>query len=474
MKIDIQKLGPLQIYKLFGRLDTAGSQCLEQNLDTNLTENIRCVLLDMHAMDYISSAGLRVILVLSKKLKATQGELGLIRVGDYCMELLKVTGFADAFPIYKTTQEADRLTQRFTDKKKFSENWDILGERDLQCGTVKVMPIKDGKTAVTLHGDINDILNARVTAGQIAEMKLSDIGYAFGIGALGKDAAACMPALGHIMTTGRAISWLPTDGADTADMLLVQSGQGHITLKTAYHVALDSGFDELLYFQSAKTDGTDLSTLFRALFKMAKTCCPGYKGLLAVCMRANVQALYGVGIKRPPVKENTPKDGKAINHANHAKAWFTLDESPRLNDVTALIIGVGLNLMDDLSDFDETVLSRMFPLNPIQLGGKSELLMLYGASYGHLAMPDKPVNLEKEIEAVLTEGQFLDMRQLDVRSTIKQALIGIGYVNDCKVMETAEENLKFPHRPSPPASARKAIINAYRKAGNRVNEADIN
>ncbi len=469
MKIDIKKFGPVHIYNLCGRLDTAGSQRLEQLLDTHLTEDIRCVMLDMGKTEYISSAGLRVVLVLYKKLKANKGALGLTRVSDYCQELLKVTGFADTFPICNTTEAADRLTQRFVNKNNFSQNWNMLGKRDLQCGTVTVMPINDGNASLTLNGDIKDILHARVTEAQIAEMKLSDLGYAFGIGALGKDVAACMPVLGQMMTTGRAISWLPADGADTADMLLVQSGQGQMSLKMAYHVSMGGGFDELLYFQSAKTEGTDITTLFRALFKMAKICCPAYKGLLAVCMRADVNALYGVGMKRPPVQANTPEDGKAIDHANHAKTWFADDELPRLNDVTALIIGVGLNLMDDLSNFDETVLGSMLPLSPIQLGGKSEVLMLYGASYGRLPMPDKPVDLEKEIESVLAEGEFLDMRQLDIRSTITQALIGIGYVNDCNVMNAPEENWNYPAYQPPFASARKTILNAYRNAAKPVN-----
>jgi len=466
MNINLQKQGPIQIYKLQGRLDNSGAKSLEQELKVSFTGDVLCVLFDMEGMDYLSSAGLRIILVLYKRLKAKNGELALIGVGEYCREVLNVTGFAETFPIFQTMEAANNFARRFANDKHFSDNWLSLGERILECGTVKVMPTGVGKTSVKLYGDIKELLYSGMTAPQVVGKKLSELKYSFGIGALGKDVDACMPVLGQMMTTGRAIEWLPADGADIADMLVVQQGQGEITVRSAFNISIQDGFNEHLFFQSAETGGTDLTTLFRALFKMAKSNCPDYKGLIAVCMRADIGELYGNGMKRPPIQENAPKDGKTINHPNNVKSWFNRDESHRFNNVTSLIVGVGLNLMDDLSEFDENVLGKMFHLNPANLGGKSEILMLHGASFGELAFPDRPVDLDREIDEVLKNGEFLDMRQLGLHTTINKALIGISYVCDCE-LQPIDPPLSGTKKPvgteSPPSAARKKILNAYHK-----------
>jgi len=468
MNINLQKQGPIQIYKLEGRLDTSGAKSLEQELKVNFTGEVLCVLLDMERMDYLSSAGLRIILVLYKRLKAKNGGLALIGVGQYCQEVLNVTGFAETFPIFKTTEDADNFARRFANVKSFSDNWLSLEKRDLQCGTVKVMPTGAGKTSIKLYGDIKELLYSRMTASQVAEKKLAELKYSFGIGALGKDVGACMPVLGQMMTTGRAIEWLPADGADAADILVVQQGQGDIAVRTTFNISIQDGFNELLFFQSTEIRGTDLTTLFRALFKMAGSYCPDYKGLIAVCMRAEAGELYGNGMKRSPIQANAPGDGKTINHPNNAKSWFFNDKSHRFNNVTSLIVGVGLNLMDDLSGFDENVLGQMFHLNPANLGGKSEILMLHGASFKELAFADKPVDLDKEIDEVLKNGEFLDMRQLGLHTTIKQALIGVSYVCDCELQPTdppSPGNEKSVNSQSPPSAPRKNILNAYHKIG---------
>ena len=122
--------------------------------------------------------------------------------------------------------------------------------------------------------------------------------------------------------------------------------------------------------------------------------------------------------------------------------------------------------MDDLSEFDESVLGQMFHLNPISLGGKSEMLLLHGASYKELTRDEKPVDLDKEIETVIEDGEFLDMRQLDLRTTIKQALIGVSYVSECRLhttdvsIKTSKESPSSNPRTSVP---RKDVLKAYRK-----------
>ncbi len=82
---------------LEGRLDTTTSPELERCLNDNL-DGIRELNLDLEKLEYISSAGLRVLLSAQKKM-AKQGSMKLQHVNELVMEIFEVTGFADILTI---------------------------------------------------------------------------------------------------------------------------------------------------------------------------------------------------------------------------------------------------------------------------------------------------------------------------------------------------------------------------------------
>ena len=84
------------IISLSGRLDTITSPQLEEEINRNSFDEIETVTLNMRTLEYISSAGLRVVLKLHKKMIAQGGQLELINVNDMIMEIFTMTGM-DSF-----------------------------------------------------------------------------------------------------------------------------------------------------------------------------------------------------------------------------------------------------------------------------------------------------------------------------------------------------------------------------------------
>ena len=89
------------IISLSGRLDTITSPQLEEEINRNSFDEIETVTLNMRSLEYISSAGLRVILMLHKKLAGTNGKLRLINVNDMIMEIFTMTGMDSFLEIEK-------------------------------------------------------------------------------------------------------------------------------------------------------------------------------------------------------------------------------------------------------------------------------------------------------------------------------------------------------------------------------------
>lgn len=95
MKITKEKNGTNLRITLSGRLDTLTSPQLEEELKL---EGITSLVFDMTDLEYISSAGLRVMLTAQKTMMA-QGEMALERVAPIVREVFDMTGFSAFFTI---------------------------------------------------------------------------------------------------------------------------------------------------------------------------------------------------------------------------------------------------------------------------------------------------------------------------------------------------------------------------------------
>ncbi len=84
-------------YRLEGRLDTVTAPELEKELTGSLN-GVKSLIFDFEKLEYISSAGLRVLLS-AQKTMAKQGEMKVIHVNETTMEIFEVTGFTDILTI---------------------------------------------------------------------------------------------------------------------------------------------------------------------------------------------------------------------------------------------------------------------------------------------------------------------------------------------------------------------------------------
>lgn len=97
MDINVKITEKEKVVSVVGRLDTITAPALDKiiNEDINASE---ALVLDLSGLDYISSAGLRVLLAAQKKMQKS-GSMKLTGVCEVVMEVLEMTGFADILVI---------------------------------------------------------------------------------------------------------------------------------------------------------------------------------------------------------------------------------------------------------------------------------------------------------------------------------------------------------------------------------------
>lgn len=93
MMIEIKKMGADAVIEISGRLDTTTAPVLDKTISENIVENTNLTL-DLKGLEYISSAGLRVLLSAQKRMQ-TSGSMKLRNVCEEVMDVFEMTGFAD-------------------------------------------------------------------------------------------------------------------------------------------------------------------------------------------------------------------------------------------------------------------------------------------------------------------------------------------------------------------------------------------
>ena len=97
MTLEIKKTAEATTIEIVGRLDTTTAPVLDKAINEEIGD-VKNLVLDVKAMEYISSAGLRVLLSAQKKMQKL-GSMKVMNVCEEVMEVFEMTGFADILTI---------------------------------------------------------------------------------------------------------------------------------------------------------------------------------------------------------------------------------------------------------------------------------------------------------------------------------------------------------------------------------------
>jgi len=104
MKITTEKTSEVLVIHPEGRLDTMTAGEFEKEVTPLIRQSGLNVLIDFGKLDYISSAGLRSILILAKEMKKKENNFALCCLNETIMEVFRISGFDTIITIYPTLE----------------------------------------------------------------------------------------------------------------------------------------------------------------------------------------------------------------------------------------------------------------------------------------------------------------------------------------------------------------------------------
>ncbi len=106
MEIQTRDTNDIKVIDLIGKLDTNTAPDAEKHLNELIKKGAKKILVNLEKLDYISSAGLRVLLFTNKQLQNTSGLLRICNLNEVVQEIFDISGFSSIFNVFVTESEA--------------------------------------------------------------------------------------------------------------------------------------------------------------------------------------------------------------------------------------------------------------------------------------------------------------------------------------------------------------------------------
>ena len=106
MNIETSKIDQTVVLAIKGRMDVIAAMQYEKTIAECLQRGDRKFVVDLNALDYISSAGLRSLLTTAKKIKEVKGTANFCNIQGVVKEVFAMSGFDSILPIFKSVKDA--------------------------------------------------------------------------------------------------------------------------------------------------------------------------------------------------------------------------------------------------------------------------------------------------------------------------------------------------------------------------------
>jgi len=344
--------------ELCGRLDANWAEHVGRVLEEAVRAGNHHVRVDLARVDYLSSAGIRVLLKHYKQLKSVNGYLSVVKASENALSVIKLAGLealligADGTPAPQPNETG--ASRRVEMRGAVFEVYDQNPHAILNC---------------SLCGQPEKFSTGRFVQTDCHRLAFPAGAMGLGLGAFGSDFADCRGRFGEFLAAAGTAVALPTDGSSMPDFVVAE-GQLVPQVNALYALTASGLFAQLLRFE-AKSGVTQVLGLSELIESALQIVGADAAGLVILAESAGV---VGAALRRSPVLAGGPPLAfPAI------RDWlsFTTERSNERNLV--LIVGITQrNPQSALASFLRPIAlgttlqghfhAAIFPYRPLQKG----------------------------------------------------------------------------------------------------------
>lgn len=435
MEITTEQRNTCTILVLNGRLDTDGAAVLVSCVDRLAAGGKTALVLDLSAVPYLSSGGIRGLNLAYRAVKKADGIILLAGATEFLRKVLDISGFSRVFPQYGTVDEAVSALGRRYCRGNAPGDWTVCPAPGHPV-TVKYCRITEGSPVLVSAGPWKDM--------HLSGLKEEDLGpvrsgedYSIGIGAFGPTPGESIGALGDMIGCGPVVAWAPP-GSGAADYVLrdsgTQAGEGNRPagveipgVFSACSLTLDGETTGLMAVEAGTGPGKEftLGELCALLCARAGEEDPGFSGVLAVKMLVRTDRAEALVRTRAPIDANRPDDRETIGTGANFGEWYRKDIPEPGKDRTLAIFGIVCDRSRS-TGISRQVTDVLFPGGD-EPGDCGVLMYVLGISVRPAGW-NPGAGIDEEIRRVVTGGEVLGVHRLTGGTIVRGALAGVSPV----------------------------------------------
>jgi anti-anti-sigma factor len=324
MRLSATHDGPIAVVRLTGRLDGESARHLSDTIEELLREGARSIELDMAEVNYLSSAGLRVLAGKSQDLAELRGSLDVVEPSPTVRNMLEAAGLLAALVRESTATRLSKGSGRFT-------HWGLPGVH-AHHGSYEISRYGDDGVRCRLYQAGIERFLAPVDPAGCRTVQFPARAFGIGIGAIGNRAEDVAPRLGELIAAEGVVSYLPTEGESTPDYVFTYPTRVPEAV-LASGIVWEGLFSDLMRFSTLPdSDEVPLTELAEACLDMSGS------DLVAIALVAEMKALVGASLRRSPAllaANRAPGTGAAS-----LREWLSFTPEPAHQGSTALLVGI--------------------------------------------------------------------------------------------------------------------------------------
>lgn len=319
MEITRQRLDNAFELKAKGRLDAYWAGHLSDEVAEVLREGARSIRLNMKEVEYVSSAGIRVLFQAYKQLTDIHGTFAVTEPSEAVQSVLELAGLVELL-FEQTSTGAVRVGAPIQVETLLRGNarFEILETRSTTM-TARIIGSPELLSGCQFHQE------------HCQELRFGHEMLGIGLGAFGKNFDDCRSRFGEFLAAGGVAAYLPTDGSNVPDYIL-STGQFVPRLQVLYGVTCEGDFSKIVYFESGENSlQLTLREIVEACREMAGS------DAFAVAMIAESAGLMGAALRRSPALEASPQP--AFEHPQ-IRQWLSFTAERAYARSLAFLVGV--------------------------------------------------------------------------------------------------------------------------------------
>jgi anti-anti-sigma factor len=307
-----------------GRLDEYWASHLDSALDQTIRSGAHNIRLNLAAVTYLSSAGIRILLQHYKQLNEIHGSFAVTDPSPFVRKILDMTRLSPLLIVDKpaakapAAEPAKPAARRLERESGAFDVLDYVPGASLQCRVI---------------GDPARIEQCRFGEEQARKVAFPETALGLGLGAFGSDFQDCRNRFGEFLAVAGAAVYLPTDGSNVPDYML-SAGSFVPEVNVLYGLACEGQFATLARFEGAKdTRGIKLSDAVETCLEIAGA------DAAVVVMVAEAAGLVGAALRRSPAREQAMAGAAPFAHPE-IRNWISFTAEPAYAGSVCLVAGI--------------------------------------------------------------------------------------------------------------------------------------